>query len=208
MERTALLSGVCAFAMTATASAAAAQARPDFSGRWTSETETVSSPRGERPGGGRAAGAGRAGAARGGSGGRIGEMGSGWGSTITITQNARSLTVEYAFFSRGDLQPPLRFTYALDGSESKNTLMMGHGIEERVSRTSWDGDRLVITTAQRTPGPVNAELVTATIRRTLSLESPDVLVVEMEIDGVLGGPASSSRTVYRRSGERGGGGER
>lgn len=56
-------------------------------------------------------------------------MGSGWGSTITLAQTARVLTVEYAFFTRGDMQPPVKFTFALDGSESKNTVMMGHGYQ-------------------------------------------------------------------------------
>ena len=72
-------------------------------------------------------------AARGGPRGR-GDMGSGWGSTITITQDAARLTVEYAFFSRGDMQPPLKFVYALDGSETKNSVMMGRGIQGQTSR--------------------------------------------------------------------------
>jgi hypothetical protein len=63
-----------------------------------------------------------------------GDVGSGWGSTITITQSATSLTVEYAFFTRGDMQPPLKFVYALDGSESKNTVMMGRGIQTQTAR--------------------------------------------------------------------------
>ena len=39
-----------------------------------------------------------------------GDMGSGWGSTITIAQDATRLSVEYAIFSRYDLQPPLTLT--------------------------------------------------------------------------------------------------
>jgi hypothetical protein len=42
---------------------------------------------------------------------RSGDMASGWGSAIAITQDATRLTVEYAVFSRYDLQPPLKFTY-------------------------------------------------------------------------------------------------
>ena len=75
-----------------------AQTRPDLSGRWTSEpvpaaTQGQRGEQGARP-----------------------DLGSGWGSTITITQDARQLSVEYAFFTRGDMQPPLKFIYALDGT--------------------------------------------------------------------------------------------
>ena len=75
-----------------------------------------------------------------------GDMGSGWGSTLTITQDARQLVVEQALFSRYDLQPPLRFVYALDGSETRNTVMMGHATQVRTSRATWDGAALRITT--------------------------------------------------------------
>jgi hypothetical protein len=214
MGRSEWLTGISALALTAMATAVHAQARPDFSGRWTSETAAATPARGGAVQNGRAAGVGRAGGGRSGggragSGGRGAEMGSGWGSTFTITQDARSLVVEYTFFSRGDLQPPVRFVYSLDGSETKNRLMMGHGIEVSSSFASWDGNRLVITTSQTLPEPDN---VTATVKRTLSLESPGVLVVETEAGGALGGPPTSSRTVYRpaapepagRGGRRGG----
>ena len=68
-------------------------------------------------------------------------MGSGWGSAIAITQDAKQLSVEYAVFSRYDLQPPLTFTYPLDGSESRNTVMMGRGEQTETSRARWDGQR-------------------------------------------------------------------
>src|SRR5262245_5938898 len=90
-----------------------AQTRPDFSGRWTSEPEPAAPP-----------GAGGQRGASGRSGERSGDMGSGWGSNITITQDASRLTVEYMFFTRGDMQPPLKFVFALDGSETKNSVMM------------------------------------------------------------------------------------
>src|SRR5580765_8563325 len=92
-------------------------AKPDFSGRWTIE---VAPP--------------AAGAAGGRGGPGRGDMGSGWGSTITIAQDASRLTVEYVFFGRGDLQPPLKFVYPLDGSETKNSVMMGRGVQEQVSK--------------------------------------------------------------------------
>jgi hypothetical protein len=98
---------------------AAGQARPDFSGRWTSEPETsAAGARADVPV----------------SGPRRGDMGSGWGPTLTITQTAATLTVEYAFFGRGDMQPPLTFKFALDGSPTTNAVMMGRGIQVQTSR--------------------------------------------------------------------------
>ncbi len=76
-----------------------------------------------------------------------GDMGSGWGTPLTITQNATQLVVEHALFSRYDLQPPLRFVYQLDGSESRNTTMAGHVTQTRVSRATWDGQALKIVTS-------------------------------------------------------------
>lgn len=171
-----------------------AQAKPDFSGRWTSEPEPAAAPPAgapAQPGGGRTAGPGRGGPAP--------DIGSGWGSTITLTQNATSLTVEYAFFTRGDMQPPLKFVYALDGSESKNTVMMGRGLQVQTSRTSWSGESLVITSNYVFTDPQSGKPATAEVKRTLKLESPASLSVETVYGGVLGGPPTTSRTVYRKT---------
>jgi len=155
----------------------AAQARPDFAGRWTTDPDP-------------AAQAGRGGPAR-------GDMGSGWGPTITISQDATRLTVEYAFFSRGDMQPPLRFAYALDGSETKNTVMMGHGMQTQASKTAWDGEKLVITTQHAFRDPAGKP-ATQQVTQTLSRESPTSLIVETTRAGVLGGPPTTTKTAYRR----------
>jgi hypothetical protein len=161
----------------------AAQTRPDFSGRWTAEAEPTAPA---RAGGG------------GGRGGRPADLGSGWGSPITITQDANKLTVEYAFFGRGDMQPALRFVFALDGSESRNTVMMGRGIQEQTSRVVWEDGKLVITTVHPFQNPVDGKPMTAEVRRVLSLDSPATLVVETTRSGVLGGPSSITRTTYTK----------
>lgn len=157
---------------------AAAQTRPDFSGRWT----IAPPPAGE---------AGRGAA-------RTDDMGSGWGSTITLTQNASALTLEWVYYSRSDLQPPLVLVYPLDGSEKTNTLMLGRGFEKQVSRAAWDGARLVITTTQDFPNLVAGQTVKSVMTRTLTLESPTTLVVETTRNGVLGAKASTTRTVYTK----------
>ncbi|HKQ74311.1 MAG TPA: hypothetical protein VJ810_11520 [Blastocatellia bacterium] len=188
-----------AAAVVILAASVTAQTRPDFSGRWTSEPE----PAATATGGGAQADAARAGGGeRGGGGrggGRVGDMGSGWGSSITITQDASRMTVEYAFFGRGDMQPPLKFVYALDGSDTKNSVMMGRGIQAQTSKTAWEGDKLVITTAHTFAHPETGQEMKSEVRQTLTLESPTSLIVETTRSGVLGGPPSTTRTVYRKS---------
>jgi hypothetical protein len=166
-----------------------AQTRPDFSGRWTSEPDTPPQPAGGGQGGG--SGGGRGGI-------RSGDMGSGWGSNITITQDAGRLTVTYLFFARGDMQPPLKFVYALDGSESKNSIMMGRGVQVQRSKAAWDGDKLVITTAHAFEHPETGRPMASEVKQTLWLESPASLIIETTRGSVLGGPPSTTRTTYRK----------
>jgi hypothetical protein len=160
-------------------STAVAQERPDFSGRWTVAPPPVP------------AGGGRGGPQR-------GDMGSGWGTTITFTQTPTTLTLEWPYYTRGDLQPPLVFVYPLDGSAKTNTLMLGRGLEKQESRTSWDGNKLVIVTTQDFPNLVPGQVVNTRVTRTLTLESPTSLVVETTRSGVLGGKESSTKTVYTK----------
>ena len=181
MTRVATVLAVAAVALFA--AQATAQTRPDFTGRWTSEPERAApAPRG----------GGRGGAAR------AGDMGSGWGPTITVAQDASRLTVEYLFFARGDMQPPLKFGYALDGSEAKNSVMMGRGIQVQTSKTAWEGDKLIITTVHAFENPANGQPMTIEVKQTLALESPTALIVETTRGGVLGGPPSTTRTAYRK----------
>jgi hypothetical protein len=194
--RTMRLASTCAWVVVATTIAVTAdQTKPTFAGRWTTDPEPApAATPGTAPAG---AARGAAPGARGGAG-RSGDMGSGWGSTLTVTQDAMRLTVSYAFFGRGDMQPPLAFVYAIDGSETKNTVMMGRGMQVETSRTAWDGDALVITTTHALPDPATGKPATYEVKRRLSLESPASLVVETTRSGVAGGPPSTVRTVYRK----------
>lgn len=173
--------------------------RPDFSGRWTTGADPAAVAAAAGDPAARGGGAGQRGRGTGGGrGGGRGDMGSGWGSPITVTQDPSRLTVEYVFFARGDMQPPLRFTYALDGSESRNTVMMGNGMQVQTSRAAWEGATLVITTWHTFTNPETGKPEKADVKHVLSLESPSSLVVEVTRSGVLGGPASTTRTVYRK----------
>ena len=170
------------------AAAAVPQTRPDFSGKWTSEAEqTAASGRREE-----------ARSERAGDRGLRGDMGSGWSSSITITQDATRLSVEYVFFARGDMQPPLKFVYALDGSETKNSVMMGRGIQVQTSKTAWDGNKLAITTVHTFAHPETGQPMTSEVKQTLSLDSSSSLMLETTRSGVLGGASSTTRTIYRK----------
>ena len=163
---------------------AGAQALPDFSGRWTMPVQAT----GSAPAPGTAAVAPAS-----------GDLGSGWGASIAIAQDAAKLTVRYTPFSRYDLQPPLVFVYQLDGSESRTTVTMGRGAQMESSRASWTGQTLTITTTFNVVDRPSSTPSTMTLTRKLSLESPTRLVVEATRSGVLGGPSSTTRTVYQKS---------
>jgi len=160
-----------------------AQAKPDFSGRWTSEPEAKTT----EPGSGQPSAA------------RVGDMGSGWGTNPTITQTADRLTVEYMFFARGDMQPPLKFVYALDGTETKNSVMLGRGIQMQTSKTAWEGAKLIITTTHAFENPTNGQPMKSEVKQTLTLASPTQLIVETTRGGVLGGAPTTTKTVYKKS---------
>ena len=159
---------------------AAIQAPADFSGRWT-----------EAPPADPAAGRGR--------GGTRGNMGSGWSTTIAISQDAKQLVVESIVYTRSDLQAQPRFVYALDGSETRNTVTVGRGSQVQSSRAAWDGASLRITTSHTLSDPSSGKPLTMEVVQTLSLESPTRLVIDVTRAGVLGGPPSTTRTVYTKS---------
>jgi len=159
------------------------QSPADFSGRWTLDAPVVATTPAV-PGTPAAAAA-------------PGDMGSGWGSSLTIAQDATRLSVEYVFFSRYDAQPPLTFVYPLDGSEGKNVVAMGRGEQIELSRARWDGKALTITTISRVADR-GAKPFTTEVTRKLWLESPTTMIVEVTRAGVLGGPSSTTRSVYRK----------
>jgi hypothetical protein len=151
---------------------------PDFAGRWTVRPDSA------RPGQGAPV---------------VGNPGSGWGASMAITQDTVRLVVESAYFSRYDMQPPLRYVYALNGAETTNTVMIGQGMQAQRSRAAWSGPTLIITTAHVVANPAGTgDSLRVEVTRRLSLESPMLLVVETTRAGVLGGSPSTTRTVYTK----------
>lgn len=157
--------------------AAVSAQQPSFAGRWAAAPDSTAS----------------------GAGPATGSPGSGWGTPLTITQNSTRLVVEYPFFSRYDMQPPLQFTYALDGSETRNAVMFGSGLQEQFSRAAWNGATLVITTVHVIANPSGAgDSLRVEVTRRLSLEPPTRLIAETTRAGALGGLPSTTRTVYTK----------
>ena len=153
-----------------------AQAAPDFSGKWTLVPDAPAEGVDSRPG----------------------TMGSGWGAAITVTQDATTLTVEYQPYVTYDMQRPLKFVYLLNGPESRNTINTGRGPQDQISKVAWAGSSLVITTTHSFRNPQSGETNASETRQVLSLESPALLRVETTRSGVMGGPASTTTTKYRK----------
>jgi hypothetical protein len=171
----ALLSAV----LLGSASIVSAQARPDFTGEWI-RADSVAELRSV--------------ATVGDAGFRVGTMGSGWGSPLTLRQQANRLVVEYAFFGTYDLQPRLSLTLALDGSESRNAVMIGHAESVLRSRAAWRGDTLVITTQY--PAPTGS--TEAVMSQALSLASPTSLIIETTHGAATRATPTVTRTTYKR----------
>ena len=165
-------------ALILVSASAAAQPPADFSGKWQLVPET--SPAANSP---------RA----------VPAIGTGWGSDITITQDATTVAIEFVTYGRYDMQPPTRLVYRLDGTESKNILNTGRGPQEQVSKAAWDKTRLTLTTARTFSDGPSGKPATITTTQTISLESPGTLVVETTHGAALGGKPSTSRSVYKKS---------
>lgn len=132
------------------------------------------------------------------------DLGSGWGREIAIMQDSEHLVAERVIFVPREVQPPVRYRYALDGSETENPVTTGRTGPPPVSTAAWDGDRLVITTLHSFNDPGTGRRQRHEVRRTLWLEPGSrtpfepSLVVETWRGGALGGPPSVNRTVYSR----------
>jgi hypothetical protein len=116
------------------------------------------------------------------------------GVDLIITQGATSMTVEYV---RGGPAPaPVKVTYKLDGSVSKN-MMPGRGgaaPTEQVSKAMWAGNTLVVTT---TTGAGDE-------KRTFSTDGV-YIVVEISAPARNGEAPNVTKVTYQRY-ERGFGG--
>jgi hypothetical protein len=116
------------------------------------------------------------------------------GIDLTITQSATAMTVEYR--AGGQAPAPVKLTYNLDGSMSKN-MMAGRGggaPTGQVSKAMWAANKLVVTTTT----DAGEE------KRTFSMEGGD-LVVETSAPTRNGGAPNITKVTYKKY-ERGYGG--
>jgi arylsulfatase len=159
---------------------------PDFSGTWSTAAVSSAPPTGRssRP--------------------PVPSLGSGWGDRISIAHEADRLEVERAFFVPREIQPLVRYRYALDGSKTENAVTMGRTGPAPTSTAAWDGNRLVLTTLYPFQDPEDGRWITGEVTQTMWLQPArgtpwePSLVVETTRSGALDGPPSSNRTVYRR----------
>ena len=113
------------------------------------------------------------------------------GVDLIITQDATSMTVESP-----KAPAPVKLTYKLDGSVSKN-MMAGRGggaPTEQVSKAMWAGNKLVVTTTT----------CAGEEKRTFSMDG-GILVVETSAPARNGGAPNITKVTYQRY-ERGHGG--
>ncbi len=116
------------------------------------------------------------------------------GIDLTITQSATAMTVEYR--AGGQAPAPVKLTYNLDGSVSKN-MVAGRGggaPAEQVSKAMWAANKLVVTTTT----------AAGEEKRTFSTEGDD-LVVETSAPAPNGGAPNITKVTYKKY-ERGHGG--
>jgi arylsulfatase len=159
---------------------------PDFSGSWSTTVVSSAPPTGQPPPP------------------PVPSLGSGFGDRISIRHTKELLEVERVVFVPREIQPLVRYRFALDGSESENALSMGRTGPALESTTAWDGDRLTITTRYPFQNPDDGRWLASEVTQTLWLQPASgppfepTLVVETLRREVLDGPSSTTRTVYNR----------
>lgn len=121
-------------------------------------------------------------------------MGSGWGSPVTIMQSPESLVVAFQHFAAYDLQPKVRYVFALNGSETTNHVMIGHAESMPRSIVRWEGATLIVTSRYPTPPEVSS--APTEVRQTLALDAQGRLVVETVRPGARA--PDVVRSVYTR----------
>lgn len=159
---------------------------PDFSGAWSTQLPDARSPIGRQQQA------------------PVPTLGSGWGEKISIIHKSGFLEVERVVFQPRELQPPIRYRFALDGSKTEQSISMGRTGKPGVATAAWDGDRLVLTTVAPFQDPRNGQWLEHKLTQTLWLQPAaltpfePLLVVETSREGVLGGLPSTNRTIYSK----------
>jgi hypothetical protein len=182
-----------AIAILAIAAGGAEAQRANYSGTWIRVVDSAT--------------AGPSTATAGDAGFRVGDMGSGWGSPLRITQRPDSFIVEYVFFAAYDLQPPVRLAFSMAGGlPSPNRVMIGHATSERMGMLRWADDftTLMVVEIFETPrgvAPVGTDgpSFPTTVTHELAIVSPTTLEIRStRRTGSRGNPATVTTTYTRR----------
>ena len=154
---------VGALSLVFAASVAQAQA-PNLSGSWALVVDPNAPPPSGRGGGG-----------------------GGLGQAATLTQDAKTLTI-----TRTTQNGEVKMVYNLDGSESKNMVQGRGGQTEQVSKATWEGTTLVITT--------NFQMGENAVTRTqkFMLDATGQLVVSTTSPGRGGGEPTTTTQTYKK----------
>lgn len=113
----------------------------------------------------------------------------GFGETATIKQDATSLTV-----TRSTQMGEFTSTYKLDGTESRNMLNIQGNAIEQLSKTKWDGGKLIINTSMNFGGSA------VEVSSTVSLDaSGNMVVVTTRPDFQGGGGPITTTTTYKKN---------
>jgi hypothetical protein len=109
--------------------------------------------------------------------------------TLTIVQDAKTMTV-----TRTTPVGEFTTTYNLDGSESKNTVNFNGNSFDQVSRTKWDGQKLIVNTTMSFENtPVEFSMV-------ISQDPAGTLGVEStRPDFQGGGGPITSKATYKKN---------
>jgi hypothetical protein len=164
--------------MFGAAASLAAQAKPDFSGKWVMDAAAAPAPPAGAPAGGGGGGGGRGGGGRGG----------GFGNEFMAAQKGNTLTI-----TRMQGDATVTTVYNLDGTESKN-MVAGRGGGEptaQVSKAVWDGAKLVVTTT------INAGGTNIEQKRVFAMEGGN-LTIETTQPGRDGGPGTPTKLTYKK----------
>ena len=111
----------------------------------------------------------------------------GFGQTATLIQDAGTLTVV-----RAGPNGETKTIYKLDGSESKNSVMMRGASIAESAKAMWMSDTLMVATSRM----VNGATVGSVIH--LYIDASGNLVVATTAPGRGGGPEVTTKVVYKK----------
>ena len=172
---------VSLFLAVGLAAAPALAQRPDLSGTWVRLDSAVA----------------RTTAATGDAAFPKGDMGIGWGTPLTIAQTPTRLEVVFDAFTAYDLQPKVRLSFALDGTEVRHAVVMGSAPPSR-SRVTWQDASIVITTTYSAPADVSAPPAALEVLQTLGLDAAGRLTIQSRRLGANGIANTVTATYARR----------